>query len=118
MSADQRCDGLVALVTGSSRGLGKAIAARLAARGATVALTARTMDPDPKYHGSLSQTRDEIFAAGGRAVAVPADLSKAEERERLFAEVVSAVGAPTSWSTTPRSLSCGPSTGSPNGGSG
>jgi NAD(P)-dependent dehydrogenase (short-subunit alcohol dehydrogenase family) len=94
MSADQRCDGKVALVTGSSRGLGKAIAARLAAHGATVALTARTMEPDPKYQGSLSQTLDEITGAGGRAVAIPADLSKADERERLFAEVVSAVGAP------------------------
>jgi NAD(P)-dependent dehydrogenase (short-subunit alcohol dehydrogenase family) len=94
MAAEQRCDGLVALVTGSSRGLGKAIAARLARQGATVALTARTMDPDPKYQGSLGQTLDEIVAAGGRAVAVQADLSKAEERERLFSEVLSAVGAP------------------------
>jgi citronellol/citronellal dehydrogenase len=94
MGADRRCDGMVALVTGSSRGLGKAIAARLAERGATVALTARTMEPDAKYLGSLSQTRDEIVAAGGRAVAVQADLSQSEERERLFAEVVSAVGAP------------------------
>jgi citronellol/citronellal dehydrogenase len=94
MSADQRCDGKVALVTGSSRGLGKAIAARLAERGATVALTARTLDPDPKYQGSLRQTVDEIVAAGGRAVAVQADLSQPEERERLFGEVVSSVGAP------------------------
>lgn len=94
MSASRRCDGMVALVTGSSRGLGKAIAARLAAEGATVALTARTMDPDPKYHGSLGQTRDEIIAAGGKALAVQADLSAPEERERLFAEVVGAVGAP------------------------
>ena len=52
------------------------------------------MDPDSKYQGSLSQTRDEIVAAGGKAVAVQADLSQSEERERLFAEVVSAVGAP------------------------
>ncbi|OCB28642.1 oxidoreductase [Mycobacterium malmoense] len=94
MGAAPRCDGMVALVTGSSRGLGKAIAARLAARGATVALTARTMEPDPKYQGSLSQTRDEITAAGGKAVAIPADLSQSGERERLFAEVVDAVGAP------------------------
>src|ERR1700727_2092719 len=94
MSANQRCDGMVALVTGSSRGLGKAIAARFAARGATVALTARTMDPDPKYHGSLRQTLDEIVATGGRAIAVQADLSQAEERERLFGEVTDAVGAP------------------------
>ncbi|GBG36542.1 SDR family NAD(P)-dependent oxidoreductase [Mycobacterium montefiorense] len=94
MSANQRCDGMVALVTGSSRGLGKAIAARLAAQGAAVALTARTMDPDPKYHGSLRETVDEIVAAGGRAVAVQADLSQPEERERLFVEVVDAAGAP------------------------
>src|SRR5215471_569 len=94
MGSDQRCDGMVALVTGSSRGLGKAIAARLAAGGATVALTARTMEPDAKYQGSLSQTRDEIVAAGGRAIAVQADLSQSEERERLFVEVTNAVGAP------------------------
>ncbi|OBA80004.1 oxidoreductase [Mycobacterium sp. 1164966.3] len=92
--SNDRCDGKVALVTGCSRGLGKAIAARLAAEGATVALTARTLDPDPKYQGSLQQTVDEITAAGGRAVAIQADLSKSEERERLFAEVVNAVGAP------------------------
>ncbi|OBH27427.1 oxidoreductase [Mycobacterium sp. E342] len=94
MSVDQRCEGMVALVTGSSRGLGKAIAGRLAARGATVALTARTMDPDPKYRGSLRETLDEIVAAGGKAVAVQADLSQPEERARLFAKVVDAVGAP------------------------
>jgi citronellol/citronellal dehydrogenase len=87
-------NGKVALVTGTSRGLGKAIAQRLAAEGATVALTARTMEPDPKYQGSLRQTLDEITDAGGSAVAVQADLSKPEERERLFGEVVDRVGAP------------------------
>jgi len=84
----------VALVTGTSRGLGKAIAQRLAAEGATVALTARTMDPDPKYQGSLRQTREEIEAAGGAAIAIQADLSKAEDRDRLFSEVTERDGAP------------------------
>lgn len=88
------CDGKVALVTGSSRGLGKAIAQRLAAEGATVALTARTLEPDPKYQGSLRQTLEEIESAGGTAVAIPADLSDVAERGRLFAEVVQRVGAP------------------------
>ena len=88
------CEGKVALVTGTSRGLGKAIAQRLAAEGATVALTARTMEPDPKYQGSLRQTLEQIEAAGGAAIAIQADLSKAEDRERLFGEVVERVGAP------------------------
>ncbi len=88
------CDGKVALVTGTSRGLGKAIAKRLAAEGATVALTARTAEPDPKYQGSLSQTLEEIEQLGGSAICVVADLSKPEDRDRLFAEVVEKVGAP------------------------
>jgi citronellol/citronellal dehydrogenase len=88
------CAEKVALVSGCSRGLGKAIAQRLASEGATVALTARTMEPDPKYQGSLRQTLEEIEGAGGEAIAVAADLSKPEERDRLFAEVVEKVGAP------------------------
>ncbi|AFM19852.1 short-chain dehydrogenase of unknown substrate specificity [Mycolicibacterium chubuense NBB4] len=88
------CEGKVALVTGTSRGLGKAIAQRLAASGATVALTARTAEPDPRYTGSLHETLAEITGQGGSAVAVAADLSRPDERERMFAEVVEQVGAP------------------------
>ncbi|OBK78976.1 SDR family NAD(P)-dependent oxidoreductase [Mycobacterium sp. 1164985.4] len=88
------CDGKVALVTGCSRGLGKAIAQRLAREGATVALTARTLEPDPKYQGSLRQTLEEIETAGGSAIAVAADLSDSEQRARMFGEVVDRIGAP------------------------
>src|SRR6202012_2598788 len=88
------CAGKVALVTGASRGLGKAIARRLAGEGATVGLTARTLEPDPKYSGSLRQTLDEITAPGGKAHAIQADLSKSEDRERLFGELVETCGAP------------------------
>ncbi|MGA5462478.1 SDR family NAD(P)-dependent oxidoreductase [Mycobacterium sp. NPDC050041] len=89
-----RCAGMVALVTGSSRGLGSAIAQRLAAEGAVVALTARTAEPDPKYSGSLVETLEKITAAGGSGIAVAADLSDPGDRERMFAEVVERIGAP------------------------
>jgi NAD(P)-dependent dehydrogenase (short-subunit alcohol dehydrogenase family) len=88
------CAGKVALVTGASRGLGKAIAERLAAEGATVALTARTLEPDEKYEGSLRETLAGVTAAGGEAIVIQADISQSDERERMMAEVVAQVGSP------------------------
>jgi NAD(P)-dependent dehydrogenase (short-subunit alcohol dehydrogenase family) len=87
-------EGKSALVTGASRGLGRAIARRLAAEGAAVALTARTLEPDPQYVGSLRETLEEIEAAGGRAIAVRCDLSNSDERTQMFGEVVERLGAP------------------------
>jgi len=88
-------DGKVAIVTGASRGIGAAIACRFAAAGAAVAVAARTTEAATSpLAGTIGETAEQIRAAGGTAVAVRADLSKAEDRERMVSETTARLGTP------------------------
>ncbi|MEB3030299.1 SDR family NAD(P)-dependent oxidoreductase [[Mycobacterium] nativiensis] len=92
--------GRTALVTGSSRGIGRAIAQRLAAEGATVAVTARSHRPSPSLRagqekslpGTIAETIDLIEAAGGSAFGIAADLEDAGQRAGLIEQVVERTG--------------------------
>jgi 3-oxoacyl-[acyl-carrier protein] reductase len=78
--------GKSALVTGSSRGIGRAIAERLAADGAAVAINYA------RNRQLAQEVMDGILARGGKAVAIQADVSKPAEVRRLFSEAVKVVG--------------------------
>jgi NAD(P)-dependent dehydrogenase (short-subunit alcohol dehydrogenase family) len=83
----------VALVTGASRGIGKAIAVRLAAEGADVAVVARTPAPTADSLGSLAQTVEQVEVAGARGVGIVHDLGDPSvDRGGLVDRVEAALG--------------------------
>jgi 3-oxoacyl-[acyl-carrier protein] reductase len=96
----QLLSGKTALVTGSSRGIGRAVAQRLAAEGATVVVTARSYEPSPSVRagavtaipGTIAETIELIEMAGGQALGVATDLEDAGQRERLVEEVLDRTG--------------------------
>ncbi len=80
--------GKIAVVTGASRGIGSHIALALARQGAQVALTARSAD-------SLNRFARQIEDEGGRALAIPADLSDPSAVVRLRRQVAAELGVAT-----------------------
>lgn len=84
--------GRVAIVTGASRGIGKAIALRLAQEGADVVIAAKSETSSEKLPGSIHETADAIRALGRRALAVQTDVRSEEAIERTVANTIAEFG--------------------------
>lgn len=69
----------VALITGASRGIGRAIAERLAREGCAVVAAAKTVEPDPRLPGTIHDTVAAVEALGSRGLAVRMDVRDAEQ---------------------------------------
>tara|TARA_A100000171_G_scaffold26969_1_gene25100 strand:- start:2759 stop:3535 length:777 start_codon:yes stop_codon:yes gene_type:complete len=79
---DLQLSGKYALVTAASKGIGRAVAQRLAQEGATVAVSSR----------SVANLSEETFASGGRIVPFPVDLTDAAQTGKLVDEVIERFG--------------------------
>lgn len=79
-------------VTGGSRGIGLAIALRAAADGASIAIAAKTADPNPKLPGTIFTAAAEIEAAGGKALALQCDIRDEVAIEEAIKKTADAFG--------------------------
>ncbi len=86
MNMNKHLSGKVAVVTGASKGIGAEIARQLAAAGAAVVVNYSTS------RAGADRVVGEITGAGGKAVAVQADMARKPDIERLFAETKKAFG--------------------------
>jgi NAD(P)-dependent dehydrogenase (short-subunit alcohol dehydrogenase family) len=85
-------EGKVAIVTGASRGIGRAVALELARHGAAVVVAARTVEPKKHLPGTIGETLQRIEDAGGTALAVQVDVTRGEDLERLVATTIETFG--------------------------
>jgi citronellol/citronellal dehydrogenase len=84
--------GKVLFITGSSRGIGKAIAIKAAQDGARIAVIGKTADPNPKLPGTVYSAVQDIKEAGGDAIACIADIRFEEQVQKAVQDTASAFG--------------------------
>lgn len=85
-------EGKVAIVTGSSRGIGKVIAVHLARAGVSVVVTGRSETSTSELPGSIGETKMTIEASGGRAIALRADVTSDDDLHRIVDETIRTFG--------------------------
>ena len=89
---DLELQGKVAIVTGGSKGIGKAIALRAARDGANIVLFAKTTEPHPKLPGTIYTAAEEIREAGGSALPCVGDIRYEEQLQAAVDKAVETFG--------------------------
>jgi len=82
-----------AFITGASRGIGKAIALKLAEEGANIVVVAKSIEENPKLGGTIYSAADEIESAGGKALAVQCDIRDENQIQNAVDKAIERFGA-------------------------
>jgi citronellol/citronellal dehydrogenase len=80
------------LITGASRGIGKAIGLRLAQEGANIVIASKSVEENPKLGGTIFSAAAEMEAAGGKALAVQCDIRFEDQVQNAVDQAVARFG--------------------------
>ena len=80
------------LITGASRGIGKAIGLRLAKEGANIVIASKSVEENPKLGGTIFSAAKEMEAAGGRALAIQCDIRFEEQIQEVIDKAAATFG--------------------------
>jgi citronellol/citronellal dehydrogenase len=81
-----------AIITGATRGIGKAIALKLASEGANIVIAAKSVEENPKLGGTIFSAAEEIEAVGGKALAVQCDIRFEDQIQNVINKTVEIFG--------------------------
>ena len=84
--------GKTVVITGATRGIGKAIGLRLAREGANIVIAAKSIKENPKLGGTIFTAAAEMEAAGGKALAIPCDIRFEEQIQQVVDKAVATFG--------------------------
>jgi NAD(P)-dependent dehydrogenase (short-subunit alcohol dehydrogenase family) len=80
------------IITGASRGIGKAIGLKLAAAGANIVIASKSVEENPKLGGTIFSAAAEMEAAGGKALAVQCDIRFEDQIQQAVEKTVATFG--------------------------
>lgn len=81
-----------AIITGATRGIGKAIALKLASEGANIVVASKSVTENPKLGGTIYSAAEEIEAAGGKALAVQCDIRFEDQVQNVIDKTIETFG--------------------------